>query len=483
MDVLPGGRTLCVVDGKGVTARLPNPLGPGPTHSGDPARYIHDILRGAVSLIPVPDAPTRSRQTRQVLADNAAGVPSEADAAQAAARVTALSITHVLYIIKENRTYDQVLGDLPQGNGDPSLTLFGRDVTPNQHALAARFVLLDNFYDCAEVSADGWNWSTAGFANEYVQRIVPENYGEQFGSPRPRVRSYDYEGENRNVPVSLRGLPDVAESPGGYLWDLVLRHGFTLRNYGCFLTYGSNLPTKRALVGRTDLDFAGFNLSIPDSDAYGSARGLSRFAAWKSEFDGCVTANTLPAFEIIRLPRDHTAGTTPGFDSPRAMAADNDYAVGEIVQAVSHSPFWKNTAIFIAEDDAQDGPDHVDCHRSTAYVISPYISRRAVDHHFYNTDSLLRTMELLLHLPPMTRLDAAAVPLRAWTAIPNLTPFTALPPAPSLLRERNTRTSYGAARSRRMDFLRADAAPDDKLNDILWHSIKGADTALPPVRH
>ena len=472
IQVRPDGETLCVVNGKGAAARLPNPQGPGPTRGGDPARYIHDILRGGVSLIPVPDAKTLARQTRQVLADAGAPAPP----------ALTLPIMHVLYIIKENRTYDQVLGDEPQGNGDPALVLFGRAVTPNQHALAARFELLDNFYDCAEVSADGWNWSTAGFANEYVQRTVPGQYSERAGSPRPRVRPYDYEGENRDSPVSLLGKPDVAESPGGYLWDDVARHGLSLRNYGCFLTFGGSRPDKPLLAGHTAPDFAGFNLTIPDSDAYGPARPVSRFAAWKREFDGYVQRGDLPAFELLRLPRDHTAGTTPGLDSPRAMAADNDYAVGEIVQAVSHSPFWKSSAIFVVEDDAQDGPDHVDCHRSTAYVISPYIKHHAVDHHFYNTDSVIRTMELLLHLPPMTRLDAVADPIRAFSDAPDLTPYNALPPEKAILDERNTRASYGASRSRRMDFSQADAAPDDALNDILWHSIKGPHVPLPHVR-
>ncbi|MBV9849239.1 MAG: bifunctional YncE family protein/alkaline phosphatase family protein [Armatimonadetes bacterium] len=480
-EMLPDGRTLCVADGKGAAARLPNPQGPGPTRRGDPARYVEDILRGSVSLIPLPDARALARQTRQVLADGGASAPLDPDAARVAIQVSALPIKHVLYIIKENRTYDQVLGDLPRGNGDSSLALFGRDVTPNQHALAARFVLLDNFYDCAEVSADGWNWSTAGFANEYVQRTVPEQYSERKGTPRPRARPYDYEGENRDAPVSLLGVPDVAESPGGYLWDAVARGGLSLRNYGCFLTL-PGLPDKPILAGHTCPDFAGFDLNLPDSDAYGPGRGVSRFAAWEREFDRYVQNGGLPAFEIIRLPRDHTAGTTPGMDSPRAMAADNDYAVGEIAQAVSHSPYWRNTAIFVVEDDAQNGPDHVDCHRSTAYVISPYTRRRSVDRHFYNTDSLLRTMELLLHLPPMTRYDALAPPLRVFTSAPDLTPFDALPPDPAILAEKNTRRSYGASRSRRMDFAHADAAPDDELNEILWHSIKGAHVPMPAIR-
>ncbi len=505
---LPGSNTFCIINAKGARARIANPDGPGPTGRGLPVHYIHDLLTGTALSIALPMPGVLAAQTKQVLRDNSVAQTLDPDAPQIARALGRLPIKHILYVIKENRTYDQVLGDIKTGNGDPSLTLFGRAVTPNLHALAEQFVLLDNCYACAEVSADGWNWSTSGFANDYVQRTVPENYSEKGKTGRPSVRSYDYEGENSDDVPSLHGGTDVAESPGGYLWDAVARAGLSLRNYGCFLTFKGDHPTKPALVGATSPDFAPFNMKHADSDAwvsfglrppgqglpkpgdppvadqhlYGTARMPSRFSAWKREFDGYVRHNSLPSFEIIRLPRDHTSATTPGMDTPQAMAADNDYAVGEIVQAVSHSPFWGSTAIFVIEDDAQNGPDHVDCHRTTAYVISPYIKRQSVDHHFYNTDSLLRTMELLLHLAPMTRYDAVAPPLRAFTTTADFAPFTALLPDRTLLAQRNSPKAYGAAQSRRLDFQAADAAPDSVMNDILWHSIKGRSVPLPAVR-
>jgi len=505
---LPAASSVCIINAKGARARTPNPNGPGPTGRGLPTRYIHNLLTGTALVMSVPTANALAAQTRQVLADNSVRQNLDPDAPQVARALGRLPIKHVLYIIKENRTYDQVLGDVPTGSGDPSLTLFGRGVTPNLHALAEQFVLLDNCYACAEVSADGWNWSTSGFANDYVQRTVPENYSEKGKPARPNVRSYDYEGENGDDVPSLHNRTDVSQSPGGYLWDAVARAGLPLRNYGCFLTFSGDHPTKPALAGATSPDFAPFNMKHADSDAwvslglappgqgtarpggppvtdehlYGPNHMPSRYTAWKREFDSYVKHNNLPAFEIIRLPRDHTAATSPGMDTPQAMAADNDYAVGELVQAVSHSPFWQSTAIFVIEDDAQNGPDHIDCHRTTAYVVSPFIKRRTVDHHFYNTDSLLRTMELLLHLAPMTRYDAVAPPLRAFTDAPNFAPFSAVLPDKTLLAQRNLPSAYGAAQSRRLDFQSADAAPDALMNDILWHSIKGRAAPLPAVR-
>ena len=490
----PNGPTLYVTNGKGSAAQIANPTGSDPLHPNHPANG-HNLLESTLSLIPVPDRRTLATETRQVLANNSISSPLDADAPATSKALAALPIKHVIYIIKENRTYDQVLGDVKIGNGDAALTLFGRGVTPNQHALAEKFVLLDNFYVCAEVSPDGWNWSTSGFAEEYTQRTVPENYSERHNSARPTARSYDYEGENRGEAVSLSGKPDVAQSPGGYLWDDAAKHGLTYRNYGSYLAYPSDQPTKPALTGHTCPDFAPFNMRYADSDAwmtlglpspgqdaYGPDKAPSRYSAWKQEFDGFVRSGALPAFELVRLPRDHTAGTTPGYDTPQAMAADNDYAVGEIAQAVSHSPFWKNTAIFVVEDDAQNGPDHVDCHRSTAYVISAYVRRRTVDHHFYNTDSLIRTMEILLGMPPMTRLDATTPPLRVFGRSADFTPYTAILPNKALLSQKNSRAAYGAQRSRRMNFAQADDAPEQALNEILWRSIKGKQAPLPPIR-
>ena len=497
---------LCVVNAKGSTAQTPNPRGPGPLSTGDPARYVNFLLQGTVTLLPAPDAKTLAAGTQNVLNNNGIAAPLDADAPAVTQDLAALPVKHVLYIIKENRTYDQVFGDMEQGDGNPTLALFGRAVTPNQHALAEQFVLMDNFYCCAEVSADGWNWSTSGFANDYVQRTVSESYGER-GKARPQARPYDYEGENRDKSLSLMGGTDVAESPGGYIWDDAAAHGLSIRNYGCFLS-GDTDPqsTKPVLTHNTCPDYAPFAMNHADSDGWVTlhlpptgqyipkpgedpepnltyVKGEpSRYSAWKKEWDGYVRDGNLPNLEVLRLPRDHTAGTTFPLDSPRAMAADNDYAVGEIAAAVSHSPYWASTAIFVVEDDAQNGPDHVDCHRSPALVISPYTQKGSTDLRFYNTDSMLRTMETLLHLPPMTRLDASAPPLRGFSSTPDLTPFAAILPDPAILGEKNAKTAYGAARSAQLNFRQADAAPDAELNDILWHAIKGANVPLPLVR-
>ena len=343
-------------------------------------------------------------------------------------------IKHVFYIIKENRTYDQILGDMATGNGDKSICLFPRDVTPNQHALAERFAQLDNFYCCAEVSADGWDWSVSGMASEYTARNTPFNYSG-------RGREYDFEGQTNGVPVDLYNLPDVARAPGGYFWDACAAKGVSFRNYGFYLNFAltfasgvpdenrkyaanvrENFPTKRALVGHSDTDFRQFDMNYPDSElgkllnlsiqnektAYGSHKSSSRYAEWKREFDEYVKNGKLPQFEMIRLPRDHTSGTRAGSLSPEAMVADNDYGVGQVVEAISHSPYWKQSAIFILEDDAQGGFDHVDAHRSVGFVISPWVKRGTLDSRFYNTDSMLRTMGLLLGLPPLCQYDAVA---------------------------------------------------------------------------
>ncbi|HLV81582.1 MAG TPA: bifunctional YncE family protein/alkaline phosphatase family protein [Chthonomonadaceae bacterium] len=486
--VSPDGRRLFVANAKGTQARNPNKEKAGP--NGAWGQYIESILEGTVSTLPAPTEEALPHLTQQALADNFAG--RDATTARGAS-LPKTGIKHVIYIIKENRTYDQVLGDLPQGDGDPSLVLFGRKVTPNQHALAERFALLDNFYCAAEVSADGWNWCNAGMGSEYTERNVPFNYSG-------RGRGYDFEGENNDVPVNRVGLPDVARAPGGYLWDDCARHGVSYRDYGFFVTFddykgpdgkvliAANEPDEKALVGHTDDSFMQFNMSYADSDAwkilnapaprqrrtFGKFDAPSRFAEWKREFDGYVQNGDLPRFVMVRFPRDHTQGTAPGLQSPRGMVADNDYAVGQLVEAVSRSPYWKDTAIFIVEDDAQSGHDHVDAHRSTCYVISPYVRRGTVDHHFYNTDSVLRTMEALLGLPPMCRYDATAPALAVFGAAPgNVERYTALLPAREIIEEFNTSASYRARESAHLDFRQADRVPDAVLNDIIWHSIKG----------
>jgi len=493
----PDGRRIFVANAKGVGRRNPNATDRG--HG----RHPLDILEGTVSLVDLPDDNTLALYSRQVIANCRITRTLQRDARRLLPNP---GIKHVIYVIKENRTYDQVLGDLPRGNGDPALCLFPREVTPNQHALAERFVLLDNFYCCAEVSADGWQWSTAGMASAYTQRNMPTNYSD-------RGRWYDQEGQNSGVPVDLLGIPDVARPAGGYLWDLCLRHGVSFRNYGFYLNFvdgqeirlpdgevvRENTPNKRALVGRTNLNYRIYDMDYADSDAwvlhnapaprqkraYGRNAAPSRIAEWRREYEDFVRRGTMPRLMMVRLPRNHTSGTAPGTHSPRAMVADNDYAVGQLVETVSKGPYWKETAILILEDDAQNGYDHVDAHRSIAFVISPYVRRGTVDSRFYNTDSMLRTIELLLGLPPMNRYDAIARPLTVFERTPaNDAPYEAILPARPIIAEVNRPSAYRAADSARLlSPLKEETGPDEELNDILWRSIKGQDVPNPPVRH
>jgi YVTN family beta-propeller protein len=500
--VSPDGSKLVVANAKGVQERNPNGK-----EIGSWGQYIENIIEGTVSMIDLtgmtgPTRPTSlASLTRQTLLNNRISQSAPQS------RISNLNskIYHVIYIIKENRTYDQVLGDLPLGNGDPSLCLFPREVTPNQHALAERFALLDNFYCCAEVSADGWDWSTQGMISEYTARNAPYNYSG-------RGKKYDFEGQNNGVPVDILGIPDVARAPGGYIWDSVAKKKLSYRNYGFYLNFDdeadrgpdgkplvmNNTPNKKALVGHTDLDFLQFDMTYADSDAwivhdaacpkqqktYGKYGSKSRYAEWKREFDGYVKYKNLPRFTMLRLPRDHTSGTSEGLHSPRAMVADNDYAVGQVVEAVSNSPYWEKTAIFILEDDAQNGFDHVDAHRSPAFVISPWVQKNSVNHRFYNTDSILRTMELILGLPPMCQYDALASPIEVFGDKPeNNRQYKAILPAKSIIAEVNKKTAYRSQDSAKLNFSKEDAVPDEVLNDILWYAVKGENTAKPVVRN
>lgn len=495
------GKRLMIVNGKGANTLNPNSRKAGP--QGTWGQYILDIIEGTVSLVTLPKEAKLAEMTHQVVA-NCRITPDLEQRAHATMKNP--GIKHVFYIIKENRTYDQVFGDMTQGDGDPSICLFPREVTPNQHALAERFLLMDNFYVCADVSADGWNWSTSGMISEFAARNVPYRY-------TGHGREYDYEGRNNLVSVDLFGLPDVATAPCGYLWDLVLRHGKTLRNYAFFSTIiedpetrpkgrklmsVDNMPTKKALLDKTDNDYRVFDMTYPDSEArlkynikpapleiekYGAHDAPSRYTEWKREFDEYVKNGNLPDMQMIRLPRDHTRLTTPGFSGPRAMVADNDYGVGQIVEAISHSPYWESSAIFILEDDAQNGYDHVDSHRSPALIISPYIAKGTVDHRFHNTDSMLRTMEMLLGLPAMNQYDAAADPIAVFEGLKNADPYTAILPAREIIAQVNSPRAYKAKKSASLDFSKEDKIPDGLANEILWHELKGAKTPAPAVRH
>ncbi len=541
----PFKKQILVAAAKGTKTRNPNPGHkvfdlPG-GKSTDAAGRFYDLsfLEGQVQTIPVPNPSDQARQTQQVLANNRiaeiGGVPaplSDIDLASG-------GITHVVYIVKENRTYDQILGDQPGGNGDPSLAIFGKKVTPNLHALASRFVLLDNFYDCGEASGDGWPWSTQGIATEYVIKNLPYNYSG-------RGRNYDFEGQNNGYlvggfpatdpngkvnstifPNGAPAIPDVAEAPAGHIWDLVAAAKLPYRNYGFFNSFGvgtvlpDNYPTAKGLLpagqytsgalsasenGITDFDFRRFDGAYPDSDGpgafgspgyrvktYGKFGSPSRFSEWNREFQQQLATDSVPAFSMVRFMNDHTVGLTPGAASPQAHVADNDYAVGQLVETISKSSIWAHTAIFVIEDDAQDGPDHVDAHRSTCYVISPYIQKNSVDHTFYNTDSVLKTMEVLLGLPPMSQYDAVATPILDFTpAASNSGPYTATPAAQSIITETNpaltalkpgTAALHLAKLSLKMDFIHPDSAPSGPLNEMLWKSVKGMQAKMPAPRH
>jgi YVTN family beta-propeller protein len=484
----PDGDRLFVSNAKGTETRIPNGK-----PNGNLGTYVQNLIEGTVSMIQLDEATKNlDKWSRAVIANN--GLATKPVALQNP------GIKHVIYIIKENRTYDNVLGDLKGGNGDPSLCLFPREVTPNQHALAERFVLLDNFYCCAEVSGDGWNWSTAGAANEYVSRNVPFTYSD-------RGRDYDFEGTVNGKNPEEDEVNNVAAPPGGYLWDNAKKSRVSFRNYGFFVGQSDALgkkegtpqekevvPTRKALIGVTDTNFNQYDMAYPDSDltrhhgidvpgelaSFGKFKSPSRFSEWKREFDGFVKSGNMPSFQVIRFCRDHTSGTAVGKLSPRAMVADNDYAVGQLVEAVSNSTFWKDTVICVVEDDAQSGIDHVDCHRSIAFVVSPFVKTGTRDSRFYNTDSMIRTMESLLRMPPMNGFDAIASPLLVFGNKPeNLSPYIAIKPSKQIAGAINQANAYRARDSAEISRFTEDSEMDEELNDILWGSVKGKPLRRP----
>ena len=359
-------------------------------------------------------------------------------------------IRHVIYIIKENRSYDQVLGDLKGANGDPKLVAFGNAITPNQHALARRFGILDNAYANAQVSADGHNWTDAAFANDYVERFWPVSYG----------------GRREEYDMQTGAAPDVPHN--GYLWDAAKRAHVTYRDYGEDVDYAphSAIPvsinTFPGLAARFDPRYIGWDLQYSDND---------RYAEWRREFRAFAANGNLPSLEIVYLPNDHTSGTKPGAFTPQAYVAQNDWAVGRLVDDVSRSRYWKSTAIFILEDDAQNGPDHVSDQRSTFYLASPY-ARAGTHHAHYSTVSVLHSIELILGIPPLSIYDAAARPLydAFGATAANAGPFDAVKPALDM-NARNTKAAYGAAISAKLDFSKPDAVDPHVLNDILAHAV------------
>jgi DNA-binding beta-propeller fold protein YncE len=476
--VLPNGN-LVVLNGKGLGSK-PNPHGPNPAKRAAPyekgseapptVQYVAHIQTGTVQLLPAPTQEEIASYTQTVLRGSPyrdeilyGPITDGQQAFFSHSQEHQSPIKHVIYVIKENRTYDQVLGDLGKGNGDSSLTLFGEKITPNLHQLAREFILYDNFYENSDVSADGHNWASAAIAPDYTMKLWPNEYGH-------RSKVYDFEGTDpANTP------------PAGYLWDNALQAGLTVRDYGEWVT---NLPLDKAasggrqiksvndpaLEGHTDMNFRSFDLSYPDVD-----RAKEFIREWKA-FD---SAGDAPQLIILRLGNDHTQGTRVGALTPFAYAADNDYAVGMVAEAISQSKLWPSTAMFVIEDDAQNGPDHVDCHRAPVWVVSPYTRRGIVDSRMYNQASVLRTIEMILGLRPMTHFDGGATPMfAAFSRQPNTTAYSVISPKVSLT-ERNPANGVGAAASARMDFSDADRADDDELNEVLWRAIKHADPPAP----
>ena len=568
-----------VVDNSGRAPNMPNarfPVGTGRSSHGGKygGQYSVSLVAGNLTSLPEPTERRLVRYTQSVMRNN-----NLIGAERRQLFGGRSPIRHVIYVIKENRTYDQVFGDIPasgdgtRADGDPAIAIFGagsaartqrgepQTVAPNHRALALRFGLFDRFFVNSEASPDGHNWSTAAFSTDYLDKAYRWDYSD-------RGRTYDYEGFNRmpsiwpksDAPPAfapdagaeemadfyrrfipyLHGRRDVTEPATLYLWDAAARAGLTYRNYGEFVgtlseadvvSFRTNreksypdltptvsaVPTKRSLEGHHSPAFRNFNMQTPDAitvESYRAAResngavdplvtpahreararGYSRLAVWLEEFRGFVAAREtgrgdgLPNFSIVRLPNDHTDGLHAGRPTPQFYMADNDYALGRLVEAVSHSPYWKDTAIFVVEDDAQDGPDHVDCHRSVALIISAYNRPGALVHEFHNTVSLIRTIELLLGMEPMNLLDATAVPVDIFRREPDLRPYKAVLPTIALdnlvtPEAHDAAALYWMRRTAEQDMEHADMADPRVLNEAIWFSARGAASPMPePAR-
>ncbi|WP_428329849.1 bifunctional YncE family protein/alkaline phosphatase family protein [Mucilaginibacter sp.] len=457
---------ILIANGKGFTS-MANPRGPQPVKKADNSgyqkgatnskeQYIGGLFKGTLSFIDAPKPEQLKVYTKQVYANTPFNNKVTALAAGEEGnpiprkRGEKSPIKHVFYIIKENRTYDQVLGDLPQGNGDSSLCIFGHKVTPNHHAIATEFALLDNFYVDAEVSADGHNWSTAAYATDFIEKTWPTSYGGRGGD-------YDSEGTRK-----------AGDPKDGYIWDYCKRAGVSYRTYGEFAENGK--ANIKSLQGHLCPASPGFDLNIKD---------LKREEIWEHDFDSLLAVNAVPQFNTIRICNDHTSGQHKGAISPIAAVGDNDLAIGRFIEHLSKSAAWKESVVFILEDDAQNGPDHVDAHRSPVLIAGPYVKRNAVIHDMYSTSGVLRTIELILDLPPMSQYDAAAVPLyECFTNKPDFSPYVAKA-AQVNLEQRNIAVNESSKRSQSFNLAKEDAVPDLILNEVIWKYVKGESAVMP----
>ncbi|ASU36326.1 bifunctional YncE family protein/alkaline phosphatase family protein [Mucilaginibacter xinganensis] len=460
------GNKILVANGKGFTS-MANPRGPQPVKKTDNSgyqkgavnsreQYIGGLFKGTLSFIDEPAETKLKAYTKQVYANTpfnnkiAANAAGEAGNPIPRKRGDKSPIKYVFYIIKENRTYDQVLGDIPKGNGDTSLCIFGSKVTPNLHAIANEFVLLDNFYVDAEVSADGHNWSMAAYATDFIEKTWPTSYGGRGGN-------YDSEGTRK-----------AGDPRDGYIWDYCKRAGISYRTYGEFVDDGK--PNIKALKDHYCAQAPGFNLDITD---------IKRYEVWAHDFDSLRSINSVPQFNTIRISNDHTSGQKKGAISPIAAVADNDQGVGRFIEHLSQSPIWKESVVFVLEDDAQNGPDHIDAHRSPVYIAGPYVKRNAVIHNMYSTSGVLRTIELILGLPPMSQYDAAAMPMfECFTGKADLSSYK-LKPAEVNLEQRNVADNKSSLKSAHFNFSKEDAVPDLALNEVIWKYVKGENAVMP----
>ncbi|MES2647432.1 MAG: bifunctional YncE family protein/alkaline phosphatase family protein [Bacteroidota bacterium] len=465
------GNKIFVSNGKGFSS-FANVNGPDPGskkqlvsyQKGDTAaireiEYIGGLMKGTMSVIKEPGEAQLSTYSKAVYSNTPYSKKRELNAEGEAGnpvpvRVGESSpIKYVFYILKENRTYDQVLGDVKEGNGDTSLVLFGERVTPNQHKLAREFVLLDNFYVDGEVSADGHNWSMAAHANDYLEKTWVASYGGRGG---------DYDAEGNRA---------IANPKEGFIWDYCKRANISYRTYGEFADdYKANLPV-------LENHFCPYFTSWDEK-----VRDTTRFYQWRREFDSLLLVGAVPQFNSLRFINDHTEGSSIGRPTVFAHVADNDLAVGMFVEHLSKSSIWKESVVFIVEDDAQNGPDHVDAHRTTAYVAGGFVKRNFVDHTMYSTSSMLRTIELILGLPPMSQYDAAATSLfKCFQPIANLNPFSAVP-ANIDLNDKNVKETSSSKLSGSFDFSKEDLIPDMLFSEIIWKAVKGENAIMPSPR-
>jgi YVTN family beta-propeller protein len=460
-------KKLWVSNGKGFESK-PNPFGPSPIRkkdevihhgwiakNGNEVEYIGALFKGTMSILNIPSPKDLKDFTSMVYQNSPyANYRNETSRIDPPMKIGKGSpIKYIFYIIKENRTYDQVLSDIKSGNGDSSLLLFGRKFTPNQHRLAESFVLLDNFYVNAEVSADGHNWTVGAYANDYLEKTWPSSYSGRGGT-------YGGEGER-----------EIANNKNGFIWNNCFRYGISYRTYGEFMH--KDVPSIPILKEHNCPTFPSYDLSIRDT---------TRFQIWRKDFLALLKAGNVPQFNTVRFGNDHTEGIRLGRPTPYAHVADNDLAVGMFIETLAQSPIWNESVVFILEDDAQNGADHVDAHRSPAYVAGGFIKKNFVDHTLYTTTSMLRTMELILGMEPMTQYDAAATPMwKCFDSEAKPSSFKAIVPQVDL-NEKNVAVNQWQKKSEQFSFAKEDSNNDIEFNRVLWHGLKGNVSFPGPTR-